>query len=140
MNFRKITSAIILALIMITCSCFIALAESGVYATVDTEGEVCRGEEIEICVNISGGRGIRGIAVVPVFVNDAFSLVSGKWMVSGAVSDFSIEEGNGVIAFDSPVDLDGTILTFVISALDSAELGNQVVSAEVIIVGESGRY
>ena len=140
MNFRKITSAIILALIMITCSCFIALAESGVYATVDTEGEVCCGEEIEICVNISGGRGIRGIAVVPVFVNDAFSLVSGKWMVSGAVSDFSIEEGNGVIAFDSPVDLDGTILTFVISALDSAELGNQVVSAEVIIVGESGRY
>ena len=140
MKFRKIASAIVLALIMIACSFSMVFADSGVYATVEAEGEMCRGEEIEICVNIFGGRGIRGIAVVPVFVNDAFSLVSGKWIVNGAVSDFSIEEGNGVIAFDSPVDLDGTILTFVISAIDSAELGNYVVSAEVIMIGESGRH
>ena len=138
MKSKKIATALILALIMIATISSVAFAESAVYATIESDSEVLRGKEIEFYISI-GGRGIRGIAVVPIFNNEAFSLVSGSWMVDGMISDFSLEEGNGVIAFASPTDVNGVAFTFTLRVLDSAEFSAQTVNASIIVIDEGGR-
>jgi transcription elongation factor Elf1 len=139
MKIKRFASALILTLIIIAMNSTVAFAESDMYSTIESDSEVLRGEEIEFCISIVGGRGIKGIAIVPIFNNEAFSLVSGSWMINGMISDFSLEEGDGVIAFASPTDVDGVALKFTLRALDEAELSAQTVTADVIIINESGR-
>ena len=128
----RCAAALFLSLIIAVFPSVVASAESDISATVESKSEVFRGDEIEFCVNINGGQGIRAIAVIPDFNSESFALVSGKWIAEGVVSDFSIAEGNGVIAFDQPTDLDGAILTFTLLTREDAPLTTETVSARVV--------
>ena len=54
MKIKRIATALILALIVIATISSVAFAESDVYATIESDNEVLRGEEIEFYISIGG--------------------------------------------------------------------------------------
>ncbi len=130
----KYFAVLLIVLIKVMSFTVAASADTSVKATVASDSEVVRDSEIVFSVSIAGGRNIKGMAVVPVFDDEAFELVSGSWTTEGGiVSDFNTVTGDGVIAFDVPIDIDGEVLTFTLRAKYMAPLGQETVFAEIII-------
>ena len=127
----------VLVLGMVTTTTVFADETASAYVTSDTE--VLRGQEITFTVGIDNGTGIQAIMIVPDYDSNAFELVSGNWTLTGGLmSDFSVSTGDGVIAFNSGISIDGAVLNFTLKAKDNAVLETQNVSAEVIITDSNG--
>ena len=111
-----------------------ALAATNASAQVSSKTEVSRGEEITFTVEITNGPGVQGILIIPSYDSSTFELVSGAWTLSGGLmSDFSVSTGDGAIAFNPGISVNGTVLTFKLKAKADASFGAHTVSAEVVI-------
>lgn len=98
-----------------------ATAASGGTAKVTSAGGVSPGQTITFTVKISGSKPLRAAMITPIFDTDVFELVSGSFLRSGVMADFS--GGDGVIAWSEPTDVNGDLLKFVLKAKDTAVVG-----------------
>lgn len=138
-TFVNVVLVTMIALTMIIAISITAFADSNTSAAVTSNGKVARGDSITFSVKISNGTGIQGIAIIPSYDKSVFELVSGEWVVPGGLMpDFSVDNGDGVVAFSPAVDINTTVLTFTLKAKSDAPLGNQTVSAEVIVTDSNG--
>lgn len=139
MKITKIVSILLIA-VMIVAAWSIAVSASGnTTATVSSSGKVSRGDSITFSVNINNGSGISGIAIIPSYDKSVFELVSGEWVITGGLMpDFSVENGDGVIAFSPAKDINTKVLTFTLKAKTDAPIGTQTVSADVIVTDSNG--
>ena len=134
----KLTT-VILAALLSTLLISISIFAASTSATVSSSGKVARGNSITFNVKINNGSGIEGIAVIPSYDITVFDLVSGEWIITGGLMpDFSVENGDGVIAFNPAADINTAVLTFTLKAKSDAPLGNHTVSAEVIVTDSNG--
>ena len=132
-------TTVILAALILTFLMSISVFAASTSATVSSSGKVACGDTITFSVKINNGSGIQGIAVIPSYDKTVFELVSGEWVITGGLMpDFSVENGDGVVAFSPAVDINTTVLTFTLKAKSDAPLGNQTVSAEVIVTDSNG--
>lgn len=124
-----------LALLMaLTVTAYAATAS----ASVASSGSVYKGEEITFTVSLSNATGIRGIAAVPDYDTNTFELVSGQWLKTGILTDFSVSTGDGVVAFDSATDVSGSVLKFTLKAKNTAAIGTYSVSCDVTVTDANG--
>lgn len=105
-------------------------------ASVDvrlTGGTASIGSELTFTVSVSNAAGVKGIAVIPT-CGTGLKLTGGNWLVSGKLEDFSVQEGNAVIAFNDATELDRDILTFTLEVTDDAVVGSRTeVACEVVL-------
>jgi hypothetical protein len=70
------------------------------------------GDIITYTVKLISAEDIAAIGVIPDFDESAYELVSGQWLIDGILCDFSSESGDGVIAFDGTLDVNGSVFAF----------------------------
>ena len=139
MKITKIVSVFFIAVIIAVAGALTVFASSNTSATVSSNGKVTRGDSITFSVTINNGSGISGIAIVPSYDKSVFDLVSGEWVITGGLMpDFSVENGDGVIAFSPAKDINTKVLTFTLKAKADAPIGTQTVSADVIVTDSNG--
>lgn len=132
-------TTVILAVLILTLLMSISVFAASTSATVSSSGKVARGDSITFSVKINNGKGIQGIAVVPNYDKSVFELVSGEWVVTGGLMpDFSVENGDGVVAFSPAVDINTTVLKFTLKAKSDIPLRSHTVSADVIVTESNG--
>lgn len=119
-------------------ACLPAYAANETAAIHPSTSSASTGDVITFTVSISNVTSARGIAVIPTYDTNTFDLVSGEWLISGSLSDFSVASGDGVIALDKASDFDSAILTFSLKVKDSAPLGNATVGCAVVVSNSSG--
>lgn len=90
-------------------------------ATVTSSGGVAPGDSITFTVTISNADPVLAAMIKPTFDASVFELVSGKFLQTGVMADFS--GGDGVIAWAEPTKINGAILTFTLKAKDTATVG-----------------
>ena len=130
-----ILAALLLAALM-SVSVFAATATS----KVTSSGQVYRGSEITFTVSINNATGVQAIAIIPTYESSAFELVSGRWTVTGGeMSNFSVSDGDGVVAFSPATNINGSVLTFTLRAKDNAPLEITSVSAQIILNDSNGQ-
>jgi hypothetical protein len=129
---------VILILSITTTTSVFAITSCSAYVNSQTTTSL-RGENISFTVGIKGGTSVQGILIIPTYDRNAFELVSGAFMISNALmSDFSVSEGDAVIAFNSDMNIDGGVLTFTLKVKNTAAIGMQSISAKVIITDSNG--
>lgn len=139
MKITKIASILLLIVIIAVVGSIAAFASSNTSATVSSSGQVARGDSITFSVQINNGNRISGIAIIPSYDKSIFELVSGEWIITGGLMpDFSVENGDGVIAFSPAQDINTKVLTFTLKAKSDAPMGTQTVSADVIVTDSNG--
>lgn len=106
---------------------------AGTAAAVSCADEASAGDTVTVTVSISGGSALKGIAVIPSYDSDVFELTGGSWLIKGALADFSVSNGDGVIAFETSTDVDGDILTFALKVKNSAAVGKASVGCSVTV-------
>ena len=90
-------------------------------ASVTAPGEVFPGQEISFTVTISEADPVLAAMIVPVYDEAVFELVDGRFLRNGVLTDFS--DGNGVIAWEEPTDINGDLLVFTLRAKENAVIG-----------------
>lgn len=139
MKITRIVSILLLVVVITALGSITVFASSNTSATVSSSGKVARGDSITFSVKINNGSEISGIAIIPSYDKSVFDLVSGEWVITGGLMpDFSVENGDGVIAFSPAKDINTKVLTFTLKAKADAPMGAQTVSAEVIITDSNG--
>ncbi len=135
---RLLTTVLVILMLSIATS-ITAFAGTNASAYVTSNGATSRGEAITFSVGISNGTGVQSILIIPTYDSSAFELVSGAWTLSGGLmSDFSVSSGDGAIAFNPGISVNGTVLTFTLKAKADAPFGTQTVSAQVLITDSTG--
>lgn len=132
----KKVSILVLAVLLVALLCINAAA-AGEMASLSSGSTVSQNGDISFTIGLSAAD-VRGIAVVPDYDTENFVLVSGSWLISGIIADFSAEAGDGVIAFETPADINGQILTFTLRAKENAALGTQNVSCGIVLKDSAG--
>ena len=97
------------------------------------EEETNIGEIVTYTVKLICAEDITAIGIIPKYDETAYELVSGEWLASGFISDFSVEEGNGVIAFDGNFDVNEPLFTFSLKVIGETDTP---VSCEFILKDE----
>lgn len=134
-NFRLLAVLITATVIIVaTCIC-VSAASAGLSASASSAGA---GETLTFTVSLSGAKDIKSIMVIPGGYSDNFELTEGSWSISGFITDFSVSEGNGVIAFTEKTNVDGAICTFTLKVKDGAKLGSTTISCDVMTQDENG--
>ena len=90
---------------------------------VTASGGVTPGAQITFTVSVSGSGKVHSAMVVPVYDKNLFELVSGEWLVSGFLTDFSTATGDGVIAFTSATDINCQVFQFTLKVKSTAAVG-----------------
>ena len=117
-----------LILIMITLAMLLSISIAATAANtpavkVTASGGVAPGAQITFTVSVSGSGKVHSAMVVPVYDKNLFELVSGEWLVSGFLTDFSTATGDGVIAFTSATDINCQVFRFTLKAKSTAAVG-----------------
>ena len=97
---------------------------------------VCADEYWVVSVEITEATAVKSVAVVPEYDDTLFELVGGEWSLEGTLADFSIEKGDGVIAFSEAQDIDGDVLRFTLKPTASSAGKTAAVSCEAVIIDE----
>lgn len=135
----NVGSIIVVVLAMLIAISITTFAANNMSAVVTSSGKVAQGQSITFSVKINNGKGVQGILVIPTYDKSVFELVGGEWVISGGLmQDFSVANGDGVIAFSPAKDINTTVLTFKLKAKSDAPLGNQTVSAEIVVTDGNG--
>lgn len=103
-----------------------------------TAGSAAADGTVEITVRVTDAAAVKAIAVVPTYDAETFALVSGTWLVSGALADFCLESGDGVLAFSGPTALDGAIFIYRLRILPGAQPGQKPVGCTVVLSSGEG--
>ncbi len=126
---KKRIGILILAVILACGLCVTAFAAGSASVTAD-KTTVKPGDQVKFTVSVSG-RDLRGIAIVPSFDSSVFELVSGSWLISGVLKDFS--GGVGVIAFESATDISGSVFSMTLRVRSGVAAGTYQVGAQVTV-------
>ena len=70
------------------------------------------GDSVDFTLILNEPINARAITAIPVFDSKRFTLTDGDWSIDGSLSDFSADEGNGVIAFIDRTEVRDTVLRF----------------------------
>lgn len=108
-------------------------AATGTPGVTVTAGTVTADGTVVITVGVTDAADVKAIAVVPTYDAETFALVSGTWLVSGALADFSLESGDGVLAFSGPTELDGAVFSCTLRVLPGAQPGQKPVGCTVVL-------
>lgn len=129
--------ATILLVILTAAALCLPASAAGSAAVYAGSATVKPGGQVTFTVTVSAS-GLRSIAVIPTYDQNTFELVSGQWLVNGTLKDFSVAEGNGVIAFDSATNLNGEVLRFTLKAKSGAAVGKYTVGAQLTLSDSAG--
>ena len=92
------------------------------------------GEQITFTVIISGAEDVGSMAVLPLYSKDCFTMVEGKWLIGGVLSDFDTEKDLGVIALVPGTQVNTQVFTFTLQAKENAPLGEQEIGSTVAMI------
>ena len=121
---EKTVKKVLLTIALLSLAFILVLpvfAAGGGTASVTSSGGVLPGDSITFTVTISNADPVLAAMIKPTFDANVFELVSGKFLKSGVMADFS--GGDGVIAWAEPTNINGAILTFTLKAKDTATVG-----------------
>ncbi len=116
----------------------LGVSAAGEGAELSSSGKVSEGGTITITVKVTDAVDLRGISFIPQYDESLFELVSGEWTVSGVLTDFSVSNGDGVIAFAADTDVNGAVATFTLKVKDGAQLGSAKVKCAVTLSNATG--
>lgn len=130
----KKAAVLLLIFAMIWCAALPTFASETPEVTITaSSAKVNVGDEVVFTVSLGGCPKVKAMAFVPSFDTEVFDYVlvssaedspadqCGSFLVSGALSDFSAEEKNAVIAFTSETEVNGEVLTFKLKAKKASE-------------------
>ena len=101
-----------------------------------TSTSVNVGEKITVTVAFNSLEDVKTFGLRPLFDEEYFELVSGKMLITGAISNFS--DGIGVVAFDDCVDLDNqNVMQFVLKAKKASQA--EAIGCDASIKGEGDK-
>lgn len=120
----------------------IASADSVATVTSDADNTtVGRGDTIVVTVVLEDSENIKSILFKPVYDSDVFEVVSGEWLLTGAMlSDFDMEKGNAAIAFTNETNPNGEAFTFTLKVKDTAAIGESTISTTAVLKNGSTEY
>lgn len=124
---KRIISFLVCTILMMSV-CITASAAGS--STLNGNGSVTVGSNIEFTVNVSGCGDATSIAVAITHSNN-FELVSGTWLKSGSITKFDTSTKKGALGGLSSPDVNGTLFKVVLKA-KTASASNQNVSVNVI--------
>lgn len=132
--------AILLAVVMLAQVVPAVFSQETANVTLTSTSAEC-GETVTITVAVSNCVEAKSIYIVPIYDEDALEIVSGKWLISGMLSDdWSPEFGDAAIAFAANTDINTDIFAFTFKVKDSAQVGKAAnVSCEITIKTMDGK-
>ena len=119
------------------------LSENGVVLSCKTDTtDIHPGDEVEIILSLKNSPNAKSIALVFDYdVTNTFTLVSGEWMLTGALlANFDSKTtacGTAAIAYMSPADVNGNIFKLKLKAKESAALGESIVNVSPVIKNDA---
>lgn len=132
---KKSLLSIILSLVLFAFLCLNILAASPTAYLSSTSTTISANNTITITVNMSNCSST-SIGIIPVFDDNAFELISGNILISGAqISDFS--DGCAVIAYTSVNDFDGGVFRFDLKAKTTIKPGDYTIKCKISVEGYS---
>lgn len=137
----KIAFAILATLALCMAASMTIFASDHASAYVYSKSNAQVGEEVTFTVDVNNGDNIKAMMITPDYNKNAFELVDGEWLVKNSLlSDFSLDTGDGVIAFDGGVSVNQSVFSFTLRVKKLAQPGIESVSAQVIITDSNGQY
>ena len=113
---KKIISFIVCILLILTISVPAFAAETANVTCKVSNDVVKRGEKVTVTVSLNNSDPFKSMAITPIYDSDVFEMVSGEWLISGAMlSDFN--KTSAAIAYASEVNKSGDIFAFVFDNL-----------------------
>lgn len=117
---KKVLLTITVLALLLTLAMSVSAAGGGT-ATITSSGGLTPGDSITFTVTISNADPVLAAMIKPTFDANVFELVSGKFLQTGVMADFS--GGDGVIAWAEPTNINGALLTFTLKAKTNATVG-----------------
>ena len=106
--------------------------ESAAVALQSSASSVNVGDKITVTVVFNSVEGVKTFGIRPIFDDECFELVSGRMLVTGAISNFG--DGIGVVAFDETIDITNqNVMQFVLKAKKQSYA--EAVGCEVSVKG-----
>ncbi len=137
---KGLFAALFAALLLVTLLVPGVSAAAG-KVSLSASGAPQAGKTVTLTVKLSDATNVSGIAVTPTFDKGQFTLTDGKWVAEGGlISDFSVENGDGVIAFAAPTKVSGQILTFTLKVNAKTAAGKYTVGCSVVVSDDSGNH
>ncbi|MBQ8684321.1 MAG: hypothetical protein IJ518_07395 [Clostridia bacterium] len=100
-----------------------------------TEAVAAPGEELTFTVSVANAANITAVAYAfgSAYDAEAFSFVSGEWLLEGKLADVDAEKLNAVITFEEAADVSGDIFRFVLAAQDVEATAAYAVQGSVVL-------
>lgn len=101
---------------------------------VAKDGELHRGDTVEVTVVLKNCAKLKSMGIVPVYDPEVFELVEGKWLLTGAaIANFDEEKELAAIAFASEVDANGEVFAFTLKVKADAPFGESKIVANPVV-------
>ena len=133
---KKISALLLSAILFLTVATGGVAAGTAKIRVTASSQQVQTADEITFSVTVSGADAAKAVGVIPSYDREVLELVSGTWEIAGLLSDFDIRNGNGVIAFEKPTDINTKVFTFVLKA--KKEGVTSEVGCKTVIKTENG--
>ena len=136
---KKKLIAVLLAALLLAVLLMPSVSAAAGKVSLTASAAAPAGKTITLTVKLTGASKVSGIAVTPTFDKGQFTLTAGKWVAEGGlISDFSVENGDGVIAFAAPTNVDGSLLTFTLKVNAKTAAGKYTVGCSVVVSDDGG--
>lgn len=98
------------------------------------------GETVTLTLTVSGSPSVRSMLIIPEYDGNLVELVSGRWLIDGAmVDDYDATYGDAVIAFSTEKVINGAVFELKFQVKNSAKLDDICqIGASVTINSNSG--
>lgn len=126
---------ILFLMIVLVVAAAVPAFAAGTATLVPSTRTVYRGGTVTVTVKVSGLSACR-TGGIEVSYGSGLELVSGKWLISAPLADFSTSSKDGVFALDSAKNISGNIFQMTFKAKSNASFAANQVSVKLVINNE----
>ena len=99
-----------------------------------TADSIFRGDTVTVTVSLSNCAKLKSMSLTPIYDSNVFELVSGEWLLTGAlISNFDTEKGNAAILYSAENDANGDIFKFTLKVKDTAPFGETSLKVNPVV-------
>lgn len=126
---------ILFLMVILLVAVAVPASAAGTATLVPSTRTVYRGGTVTVTVKVSGLSACR-TGGIEVSYGSGLELVSGKWLISAPLADFSTSSKDGVFALDSAQNISGNIFQMTFKATSNASFASNQVSVKLVINNE----
>ena len=103
--------------LVLTFFMFVSVLAANATCTLDVASELKKDATTTVNVKLSGTPTLTS-ALIQIELGSGLELVSGQWLASGTLKDFTLASGYGVLALSGSSSMNGAVFSFVIKGKD----------------------